>query len=66
MQAGTVQTGTAQPATVQAGSHMRFAIAIHMLQRSNPATRQGIDDKRRSTRRHLKRADQRTELRHTA
>ncbi len=38
-------------------NHMRFAMAIHMLERSNPATRSSLDTRRATTRRHLVRAE---------
>jgi hypothetical protein len=36
---------------------MRFAMAIHMLQKSNPATRRGMNSRRGTTRRHMPRAE---------
>jgi hypothetical protein len=39
------------------GNHMHFAMAIHMLQKSNPATRQDRDDMRATARRHLGRLE---------
>jgi len=43
------------------GNHMHFAMAIHMLQKSNPATRQDRDNTRATARRHLGRVDERAE-----
>jgi hypothetical protein len=37
-------------------NHMRFAMALHMIERSNPATRSPVDTSRTATRRHLIRA----------
>jgi len=39
------------------GNHMHFAMAIHMLQKSNPATRQDRDNTRATARRHLGRVE---------
>ena len=38
------------------GNHMHFAMAIHMLQKSNPAARTESDNSRGAARRHLGRA----------
>ena len=46
---------------MQSNDQMRFAMAIHMLQKSNPATRQSLDGERAATRRHLGRAERSTE-----
>ena len=46
---------------MQSNDQMRFAMAIHMLQKSNPATRQGLDGRGAATRRHLVRADRSTD-----
>ena len=43
---------------MQTTSQMRFAMAIHMLQKSNPATRRGPEGTHTTTRRHLGRAEQ--------
>ncbi len=37
---------------MQNSNQMRFAIAMHILQRSNPATRQALESKRAIARRH--------------
>jgi hypothetical protein len=42
---------------MHAGNQMRFAMAIHMLQKSNPAGRQALENKRGATRRRLGRAE---------
>ena len=39
------------------GNHLHFAMAIHMLQKSNPATRQDRDNMRATARRHLGRVE---------
>ena len=51
---------------MQNSNQMRFAMAIHMLQKSNPATRQGLEDRRATTRRHLGRVGQSTERQSTS
>ena len=43
---------------MQSNNQMRFAMAIHMLQKSNPATRLGPEGTHTTTRRHLGRGDQ--------
>ena len=46
---------------MQNSNQMRFAMAIHMLQRSNPATRESLESRRAPTRRRHGRADQSTD-----
>ena len=51
---------------MQSSNQMRFAMAIHMLQKSNPAARQDLHGKRETTRRHLGRAAERSTERQSA
>lgn len=51
---------------MQNSNQMRFAMAIHMLQRSNPATRQVGDSKHGTARRHLERVEPTVARRRTA
>ena len=50
---------------MQNSNQMRFAMAIHMLQKSNPAARQDLEAKRAATRRHLGRVGHSTERQST-